>query len=278
MLPGDPGAITGDDAARLRALGFAGASITVRDPDSFDDAALVRARTVLADHGIRVAQANASYPALVHPDEAQRAEGIRLVQRACRAARVLDAVFLLVRSGSVNPGGNYWPHRENHTPETRDRLIDSLRQVCAAAETEGVTLGLECHVITTLESPAVVREIIEAAGSPALRYNADPVNFVGSFREAYNTSALLHHVFGELGRYIVGAHVKDVCLGNRLIVHLDECAPGEGIFDIAAFMQLYERCLPDGYVLIEHLPNAKIPEAKRSLDRIVAQAGIVWRK
>jgi sugar phosphate isomerase/epimerase len=277
LLPSQPGAITPRHAAALRDLGFSGASVTVGDPGDVRPDDLVRAREVLAAAGIRVAQANAGYPALVHPDAAQRARGVRLVQEACRAARLLDAVFLLVRSGSVNPGGNYFPHRENHTPATVDRLIESLRRVSTAAEAEGVTLGLECHVITTLESPEVVRQIIAAVGSPALRYNADPVNFVSSFRDAYDSTTLLHRVFRELGDVTVSAHVKDVALGNRLIVHIDECAPGEGIFDVATFLRLYESRLPDGYVLIEHLPDDKIPGAKRALDAILAQTGIPWR-
>jgi sugar phosphate isomerase/epimerase len=278
LLPGDPAAITDEHARRIRALGFTGASISIRNPDEYREEDLVRARTVLAAHGVAVAQANANYPGLVHPDPAQRAEGVRLLSRTCGAARLLDARFLLVRSGSVNPAGHYAPHRENHTPETGARLIDSLRPVAAVAEGEGVSLGLECHVITTLESPRRVREIIEAVGSPALCYNADPVNFVSSFADAYDTASVLRQVFAELGRYVVSAHVKDVCLGNRLIVHIDECAPGEGIFDIATFMRLYEQHLPDGFALIEHLPDAKIPAAKQALDAVLGQAGIQWRE
>jgi sugar phosphate isomerase/epimerase len=278
LLPGNPAAVTAEHARTIRALGFTGASISIARPDEFRADDLVHARTVLAEHGIVVAQANAAYPALVHPDAAQRAEGVRLVSRACEAARILEARYLLVRSGSVNPAGNYAPHRENHTQETADRLIDSLRQVSAVAAGEGVTLGLECHVITTLESPRRVREIIEAVGSPALRYNADPVNFVSSFADAYDTAGVLHRVFTELGPYVVSAHVKDVCLGNRLVVHIDECAPGEGIFDLGTFMRLYEQHLPDGFALIEHLPDAKIPAAKQALDAVLERVGIQWRE
>jgi sugar phosphate isomerase/epimerase len=277
LLPPQPRDVTPQHTAALRALGFSGASVSIGDPSEVRPADLVHAREVLAAAGIRVAQVNAAYPALVHPAAAQRARGVRLVQDACRAARQLDAVFLLVRSGSVNPGGNYFPHRENHSPATVDRLIESLRQISSAAEAEGVTLGLECHVITTLESPEAVRQILAAVGSPALRYNADPVNFVASFRDAYDSTALLHRVFRHLGDSMVSAHVKDVSLGDRLIVHIDECAPGEGIFDLATFMRLYEERYPDGFALIEHLPDEKIPGAKRALDAVLAQAGIAWR-
>ena len=278
MLPHRPGDVSEAHVHTLQGLGFSGASISLGVPGEVPEADLRHAREVLGAGGIRVAQANAAYPPLVHPDESERSRAVELVKRACAAAATLDAVYLLVRSGSVNLGGNYFPHRENHTPATADRLIDSLRRVAGAAEAEGVTLGLECHVITTLESPQRVRQIIEAVGSPALCYNADPVNFVASFQDAYDTAAVLRRVFEHLGPHIVSAHVKDVCLGDRLVVHINECAPGEGIFDLRTFMRLYEQQLPDGYALIEHLPDAKIPAAKAALDGVLERAGIQWRK
>lgn len=278
LLPGRPAEITGEHAQRLKSLGFTGAAVSIADVDAMREADLTHARTVLAERGIRVVQANARYPALVHTDDAQRAEGVRLAGLACRAARVLDAVFLLIRPGSLNPLGDWRPHRENHAPATTDRLIDSLRKVSTAAEAEGVTIGLECHVISPLDSPRKVREVIEAVDSPALRYNADAVNFVASFQDAYDATPLLHRIFDELGQYVVSAHVKDVALGDRLVVHIDECAPGEGIFDLVTFMRLYEHYRPDGYALIEHLPGDKIPAAKQALDAVLLQAGIRWKE
>jgi sugar phosphate isomerase/epimerase len=110
-----------------------------------------------------------------------------------------------------------------------------------------------------------------------LRYNCDPVNFVGSFADAYDTTGVLRRVFAELGQYVVSAHVKDVRLGDRLVVHIDECAPGEGIFDLETFVRLYEQRHPDGYALIEHLADEKIPAAKAALDAVLETAGIPWR-
>ncbi|HEU5315035.1 MAG TPA: sugar phosphate isomerase/epimerase family protein, partial [Chloroflexota bacterium] len=277
LLPNDPGAITADHARRVRELGFTGASVMLAHPTEVSPQALDNARDVLADHGIRVAQSNASYPVLVHPNEATRAEGIRQAQAACRSAARLRAVYQLIRPGSLSPAGAWRPHRDNHTRETQDRLVSSLRAVCDVAEGEGVTIGLECHVISPLDSPRRVREVIDAVGSPALKYNADAVNFVGSFADAYDTPRVLQEIFSVLGGHVVSAHVKDVCLGDRLVVHIDECAPGEGIFDLVTFMRLYERHSPTGYALIEHLPDAKIPAAKEALDRVLETAGITWR-
>jgi sugar phosphate isomerase/epimerase len=131
-------------------------------------------------------------------------------------------------------------------------------------------------VISPLDSPHRVREVIDAVGSAALRYNADAVNFIGSFKDAYDTTRVLREIFALLGDRVISAHVKDVRLGDRLVVHIDECAPGEGIFDLVTFMRLYEQHHPGGYALIEHLPDEKIPAAKRALDAVLMDAGITW--
>jgi len=276
LLPSDPAQISSDHARRVRELGFTGASVMLTHPAEVPASALDHARDVLAAEGVRVAQSNANYPGLVNPDSAARAEGVRLAQAACRAAARLRAVYQLIRPGSLNASGHWRPHRDNHTTETQARLVESLRQVCHVAEEEGVTVGLECHVISPLDSPRRVREVIDAVGSPALKYNADAVNFVASFEDAYDTPRVLREIFEQLGDRVVSAHVKDVRLGDRLVVHIDECAPGEGIFDLATFMRLYEQHVPDGYALIEHLPDEKIPSAKAALDVVLAEVGIPW--
>jgi sugar phosphate isomerase/epimerase len=277
FLPGDPAAITAEHALRVREHGFTGASVMLTDPDAVSHSVLDNARAVLEGEGVRVCQSNARYPALVHPDPERRAEGVRLAQAACRAAARLDAAYQLIRPGSLSPAGDWRPHRDNHTAETRDRLVDSLRHVSRAAEDAGVAIGLECHVISPLDSPRRVREVIEAVGSPALKYNADAVNFVASFQDAYDTPRVLERIFSELGPHVVSAHVKDVCLGDRLVVHIDECVPGEGIFDLVTFLRLYEQHNPDGYAIIEHLPDAKIPQAKAGVDAALQAAGINWK-
>ncbi len=100
-----------------------------------------------------MAQANGWYECLIDPDEAVRAEGIRGLSQLIRIGRVLDARFTYVRPGSINPKGHWWPHPENHSPRTFDRLVDSMKQACRVAEAEGMTLGIEGHVVSTLDTP-----------------------------------------------------------------------------------------------------------------------------
>lgn len=268
------------DAVRAQAisrLGFTGVSCVLRDPFAYTRDDLARVRAVLADAGVRVAQANARYPDLIHPDPAERAAGLRALRQACQAGRWLEAATVYVRPGSLNPAGSWTPHPENTHPRTVARLITSLKEATAAAEDLGVVLALEGHVVSTLDTPERLREVIEAVGSPALRHNVDPVNMIATLRDAYDSTAFLGRLFGLLGPSIVAAHAKDLWVEDRLVLHLAECPIGEGLLDQATFLQLFEAACPDGYVMIEHLPDEQVPAAKRALDAAAAAASLAWR-
>lgn len=276
MLPSDPAAIAPQHARAIRALGFVGASVMLPDPDGVAEATLHHARQVLADEGVAVAQANARYPSLVAENPSRRAEGVRLARRACAGARALQAGFLLIRPGSLNLAGDWRPHPANHLPATEARLVESLSAVARAAADEGIIIGLECGSISPLDTPARVRRVIDAVGSPALRYNCDPVNFAASFPMAYDTGALMDDIMANLADHVVCAHVKDLRVVDGMPIRVEECAPGEGTFDFPAFFRAYDAILPDGFALIEHLPDDRIPAAKRAVDAIVAGMGWAW--
>ena len=90
------------------------------------------------------------------------------------------------------------------------------------------------------------------------------------------------------------AHCKDIKVGNGLALHLDETLPGEGELDITVALQRWHALHPDGYMLLEHAPDDKLPHdlsledqkrfenaphkgyalAARNVHRMAAAAGI----
>ena len=278
MMPPDVQAVTSAQAARIRAVGFTGASCFLTDPLVAEEAALRRAAAVLRDAGVAPAQANARYERLCDDDEDLRALGIRQASAAVRCAAWLGAATLYLRPGSLNRRGHWTPHPQNTAPATLARLIDSLRRVAAVAELEGVTLALEGHTVSPLDSPERLAWALDQVGSRTLGFNADPVNFVAGIVDAYDTQALLLRLFRTLGARTVAGHAKDVRVEDRLVVHVAECAPGEGLLDHLTFLQQFASACPHGWLLIEHLPDERIPAAKQALDRYAAAAGIYWEE
>ena len=182
-----------------------------------------------------------------------------------------------IRPTSMSPNGAWSPHRDNYLPETEDRLVKSLSEIAQACEVHGLPMALECHVTTTLNSPQKVRQVIERIGSPWVKVNIDVVNFVGDFATAYDTTTLLHELFATLGKYAAAMHIKDVTVGDDLVVHIDEDVPGRGLLDFDTLFREFEAALPNGYGMVEHLTEAQIPEALAFVRRKLNELNIPIR-
>ena len=277
LMPRDLHAVTEATMARIRAHGFTGTACRYSEPLATTKANVRRLRAVMDSGGVAPCQAMAHHPDLIAADPEERREGIRSLQHMCKVTQWLGAGNLYVRPGSLNARGSWYPHPDNFAAVTFDILVDSLKQVCAAAEEFGVLLAIEGHVLSILDTPARVGELIDAVGSDTLRFNMDPVNFVGGVRDAYDTTSMLDRLFDALGRYTICGHAKDFVLQDRLVIHIEEAVIGEGLLDQATFLRRFEESCPDGYVQIEHLPDDKIPQARASLYQAGLDAGIAWK-
>lgn len=264
--------------AAVRAMGFRAASWHLPGLEILSGAARLEAtRGALHDHALALCQLlPPDHPSLVSRDPAERTAGVDVLKRVIDGACVLGAGSVYVRPGSLNPAGPWTPHPENHRPETRARLVESLCALAPYAEGAGIPLALEGHVVSPLDTPAALREVIDAVGSPSLRVNIDPVNMIRSIDEAYENRPLIEELFDRLEDVAIAAHAKDVTVEDRLVVHVAECVPGQGYLDHETFLRRFEACCPRGVVLIEHLPAERVPEARRALLEFAARAGVAF--
>lgn len=231
------------------------------DPATLSSDALHRARDVFAAHGIAIVQSWGWQQPLVSPDEDRRRAAVRTLGHAVRVAADLGAQSVLSGPGSRNPRGAWWPHPENHSQEAEDALVRSLSEVVGACEQYGVPIALECHVTSTLDSATRVRRVLDRVGSPWIKVSLDPVNFIKDFPTLWDTTALVNELFDLLGPAVAAAHIKDAYAEDRLVVHIGETVPGDGVFDFDTFFRRFEELLPNGYGLVEHLPESLIPQA-----------------
>ena len=113
----------------------------------------------------------------------------------CDLTARLGAPNTYLRPGSLNPAGAWTPHPANRSDAVFDRLVASTREVCQAAEAVGAKVAVEAGVVSPLYSPTRTRDFIVAVGSPALGFNQDPVNLVGSLDDAYDSTRLVNESF-----------------------------------------------------------------------------------
>ena len=252
-------------AQKVRAAGFQGASIFFQRPLEADPKEVSRLKQALDAAGLEAAQANGWYECLVNPDDDLRAAGVKGLQALVRLGRQLSTPTVYVRPGSLNPRGHWWPHPANHTPAVFDRLISSLKLVAAVAQAEGMLLAIEGHVLSPLDSALQVRHLLDAVASPALKFNLDAVNFIGTVHNVHNPTPFLAELLDLLGPDIAAAHIKDCALEDELVLHIKEVVVGTGVIDHAWLLGKLQALNPQMYCIIEHLPDELVPQARAGL-------------
>jgi len=260
-LPADMREVTPALCQRVRADGFSGIFTRFRanDPRDTPRHEAERVRAVMADHGLRMYQSTGFWQNLVHPDESQRAEGVRTLQAALRLAGWLGSRAIDTGPGSMSPRGPWFPHPYNWTAAARRQLIRSLRECAPAAQDAGVLLSMEGHQLVTLESAEVTAEILNAVDSPWVTCDYDSANWI-TLKEAWDTTAAVERHFDVLGEHITSCHAKDVWVEDRLSVHVQDGCPGKGNMDFRTVLRRMHELSPDLPVLPEGCTSEEIPQ------------------
>lgn len=211
---------------------------------------------------------------LFDPDSSVRQAAIESVNCGMHVAKELGAFHYLFRPGSLNPDGAWTSHRDNYLPESMERLIETLKPIAENAEREELTLVMETHAVSIMDSPETCREVVESTGSERLRIVMDFVNHFQTLRQVYDSEERINHIFDVMGPVAPMAHIKDIRVENGLVLHLIEEVPGEGELALEVALKRFDALYPDGYGLIEHLPTEKIPLASANVRKIASENGV----
>jgi sugar phosphate isomerase/epimerase len=255
-VPRDPAQLDESLARQLRNLGVSVLTTHFSPTPEAVAGHAPRVRQVLAEHGLKIVQATGYNPQLTHPDDAALALELDRLRAAFQTAGALGAEMIISGCGSRHASAFYGPHPDNHLPETRERLVASLKRMAPWAENTGVILALECHVTTALDTPEHIREVIEAVDSPWVRANFDPVNLLGDLSQVWHNAEAMRQMWRTLGAcYAKSAHIKDIRPDAELVVHISEAPPGQGLLDLDAFFEVVRHLGEDTAVVVEHLPT-----------------------
>jgi sugar phosphate isomerase/epimerase len=233
-----------------------------------------RVRSIVSQQSIEFLQLWGPYPCIITPDETARREGVAQARDIVKLAARLGVPAAGVRPTSLNPRGDWWPHRDNFLPETEDRFVKSLNEILQTADDLGINIVLETHQTSTLNSAQTIKRVIERTGSGRLFLNLDPCNFVTDIQTAFNPAPMIDEQFDLLAPYIATVHVKDYYLEERFVFHIAETVIGTGIMDFDTVLRRSYQAQPHGYVVIEHLPVNLIALAKRNLTQKILELGI----
>ena len=132
-------------------------------------------REKLKERGIQVAVLGC-YINPVNPDEPKRQEAVRKFIEHLKYAKAIGADMVGTETGRYDPDFKVTPY--TYTEGCYQLLLKSMREIAAAAEKLGMTVGVEAVHDHTLYCPEIMRRFLEDMDSPNVEAILDPVNLI----------------------------------------------------------------------------------------------------
>ena len=275
LLPDDVADLTPEMARTIREWGYTGIFTRLRanDPHQLPVAASQRFVDILADAGIEHVMATGYWQNLIHPDDAERTRAVETLCRALEFAAQLGARCIDTGPGSMNPRGPWTPHPDNWASWAEPNLVKSLKRASEVAATVGVYIHLEGHQFVTLRDAVVMARVIDAVGSPWVRVDMDPVNWI-TLDSYFRNGDAIDEMFDTLDTRVGSGHSKDITLWDRHTVHLDTVPTGQGEIDHGRYIHRLERLDPEMYLIVEGCSTAEAPGIRQFLADQAAEVGV----
>jgi sugar phosphate isomerase/epimerase len=259
-----------ENLTRIKKLGFSGVGPGIPGFEKCTREECKKVKQQCKQAGMDLVQLGQYMTDFINPDVKVRKASIELTKVSLERASWMGCMAVIVGSGSLNK--NMWfEHRDNHTWQSFNNLVESLKECSKAAEDIGIDMALECHTFTALDSPERARDVILAVGSPRLKINLDPVNWI-TYATYWDNGPYLHHMFDVLSGMIIGGHAKDARLDDGLIIHMVESYAGDGNLNFGVYLTRLDKLDPGLYLVIEHTKPDMLPKAR---DYILAEAAKV---
>jgi len=220
----------------LKRLGFEGIELTVvpgytTSLDRLDAPERRRVRALLDKHRLALPSL-AAHRDILADDPTQVADNLDALR-----ASVDLAVDLAGADGppviNTMAGG-----KQGQFDSQRTALIERLGALVTYAASRGVTIALEAHVFTVLESAVTTKEVIDEIDSPSLRANFDYSHFAVVGLSVEETVPVL-------GPLSVHTHVKDQ---RGRAPHHEFLIPGEGGSDYVPYLWAMRDAGYDGFI------------------------------
>ncbi|MHC4915763.1 MAG: sugar phosphate isomerase/epimerase family protein [Planctomycetota bacterium] len=230
-------------------------------------------RRAAEEAGIVIAEVGAWSNPLAQ-DETERAAALEKCKGALELAEKIGARCCVNVSGSR---GERWagPSGKNFTDETVDMIVDCVREIIDAVKPGRTFYTLETMPWMYPDSVESYERLVAAIDRERFGVHFDPVNLVASPQIYARTGELIREFVARLGPRIRSCHAKDILLGQKLTVHLDEVRPGLGGLDYRVFLTELAKLEPDLPLMLEHLGGEEEYDlAATHIRGVASEAGV----
>jgi len=189
-------------------------------------------------------------------DDVKRRAAVALNQQRLALADRVGARCCVNTAGSRNPTAWAGPHPDNFAPATFDLIVETVRGIIDAVKPTRTFYALECMQWIPPMTADQYLDLIKAIDRKSFAVHFDPVNMMWSPERYYRTGEIIRDFAAKLGPHIRSCHAKDIILGEKNTVHLDEIRPGLGNLDYKTYLLELAKLDPDLPLMLEHLKGA----------------------
>lgn len=197
-----------------------------------------------------------------------------------RAVHQLELADYVRANCCVNIAGSYstqWdgPHKDNLTPRAFEEIVRTTQSIIDRVNPRHTAYSLEPMPWMYPDSADSYLELIRAIDRKGFAAHLDPVNIISSPQLYFRSGEVIREWFDKLGPHIRSCHAKDIRLGGRLTVHLDECRPGTGELDYEAYLTCMAKLDDRVCLMLEHMTEkSDYAEATKHLKGLAQRINI----
>lgn len=249
----------------------------------------VRIRTKLREANLPVIAVSA-YTNFIHPDPVTREENVAYLKTMISYAKDLGCPYVASETGTYNEESDWvWDDR-NATEAVYQETLAVVKDIVAFAEQNEVTFLIENYVNNVIGSVEQVERLFADVDSPYLGLICDPTNYFDE-KNIGNMDAELEKIFARLAPKMKIAHAKDCKLAEdtrekHADIDADEShtfrgaggvelpAAGKGALNYERYLKLLAKHHPNMPLIIEHVDEGEIQEAKIFVDGVLQKVGV----
>ena len=221
-------------------------------PEQIDSATLVAIREVFATRHVTLTALSGTYN-MIHPDPAQRADGLHRLRVLAAACAPLGTRLITLCTGTRDPYYMWRRHPANDTPEAWRDLQEVMQTALTIAEDFDVTLGIEPEPANVVDRPAKARRLLDEMRSPHLKIVMDGANLFHA-GDLARMPQVLDEAFSFLGADIALAHAKDLAQDGQA----GDIAAGTGKLDYDRYVTLLQHAGYDGPLMLHSLDETQV--------------------
>ena len=200
----------------------------------------------------------------VNPDESKRQAEVKRFIEHLKYAKILGADMVGTETGRYDVSAKQTPY--TYTEGCYQLLLKSMREIVAAAEKLGVTVGVEAVHNHTLYCPEMMHRFLRDIDSPNVEAILDPVNLING--ENYkDQDRVIEKALQLYGDRITMLHIKDFVIEGGQPKTVDV---GDGWFHYETVLKWMKKEKPQIAMLLENSAPSHCHKDIEHLENIAA--------